>query len=254
MFHEEKAPFQFTPKNSFVLGLVAGVLVLCTLGFFVLLTLMLRGSVSLGGDSNNTAYAPVPTVAAAQPQDNTPPAGVGEVDPINKTDYVRGGKNATVTLIEYSDYQCPYCGKFHPTMLQLMKEYGNKVKWTLRSFPLSFHPEAVPAANAALCAGEQGKFWEYSDDLFLNQANLAPTYYPALATTLKLNKAKFDKCFADKKYQARITAEYNGGSKAGVTGTPGTIIIDAKGGKQLVPGAVPYEQLKAMVDAALAVK
>lgn len=254
MYHDDQksAGVTLSPKASFILGLVGGMLVLCTIGFFILLSMTLGGGVSVRekGGSNNPPSAP----SAAAPAD--PGLGavdaVGEVKEIGSDDHVRGSKNASVTLYEWSDFECPFCSRFHPSMVQLLDEYEGKVKWVYRHFPLSFHPQATPAANASECAAEQGKFWEYADELFANQATLGDAMYASTADKLKLNKSKFDSCYKAKKYQAKITAQMNDGSTAGVTGTPGTIIVAADGSKQLVPGAVPYEQLKAMVDAALA--
>lgn len=257
MYHEEQkgsAGVTLSPKASFILGLVGGMLVLCTIGFFILLSMMLSGNgPSLGaGNNNDYAVAPSPVPSAPLPDDGAEP--VGEVKPIDKTDHVTGATNAEVTLYEWSDFECPFCQRFHPTMLSLMADpaYKGKLKWVYRHFPLSFHPSAMPAANASECAAEQGKFWEYADELFKGQSSLSDAFYGQLADKLKLNRSKFDSCYSAKKYQAKITADQTAGSTAGITGTPGTIIVAKDGSKQLVPGAVPLEQLKAMVDAALA--
>lgn len=256
MYHDEQkaAGVTLSPKASFILGLVGGMLVLCTIGFFILLTMVLSGSgVSLGsGGNGDYAAAPSPSPSAPSPDDGGIPT-VGDVKGIDKTDHVTGATNAEVTLYEWSDFQCPFCQRFHPTMLQLMAapEFKGKLKWVYRHFPLSFHPNAMPAANASECASEQGKFWEYAGELFANQESLSDAYYGQLADKLKLNRSKFDSCYSAKKYQAKITADQSSGTSAGITGTPGTIIVGKDGSKQLVPGAVPYEQLKAMVDQAL---
>ena len=250
---KSSAGIVLSPKASFVLGLVGGVLVLCTAGFFILLSLMLKGGsgITLGAavaGAPSAAVAPSPSAAAAPAPDV-----VGDVKAVTSDDHVQGPSNAALTLIEYSDFQCPYCSRFHPTMLQLMADpaYKGKIRWVFRHFPLSFHPNAVPAANAAECASEQGKFWEYADGLFNAQDQEGDAFYGTLADKLGLNRGKFDSCYSAKKYNARITADQSSGSTAGVNGTPGTIIINKAGAKQLVPGAVPYEQLKAMVDSAL---
>lgn len=254
MYHDEQKSaggVTLSPKASFILGLVGGMLVLCTIGFFILLSMVLGGKdLNLGsGSGDKYAAAPSPSPSAGAPEELPT---VGEVKPIGSDDHVRGSKNAQVTLYEWSDFECPFCSRFHPSMVQLMNEYEGKVKWVYRHFPLSFHPQATPSANASECAAEQGKFWEYADELFANQARLSDALYSELASKLKLNTGKFDSCYKAKKYQAKITSNMNDGSAAGVTGTPGTIIVAKDGTKQLVPGAVPYEQLKAMVDAALA--
>jgi protein-disulfide isomerase len=250
MFHEEKSGMSFdapSPKISFIIGLVAGVLVICTIGFFILLGVVLKGGGVIA--ANNNDVAPSQVVAddlggGAEP--------VGEVKAVTKDDHIRGKADAKVTLIEYSDFQCPFCQRFHPTMQQVIQEYGDKVRWVYRHYPLSFHPEANPSANAAECASEQGKFWEYGDALIANQTTLGTATYQKIRDDLKLNKKKFDDCFAAKKYNARILADEAGGNAAGVTGTPGTIVMNDKGFKQLIPGALPYDSVKTLIDQALA--
>lgn len=228
-------------------------MVLCTIGFFVLIGLMFKGKMPFKGDGANYAAAPSAAVpSAAAPSADGAPEAVGEVKPIGTGDWVRGDKNAPVTLFVWSDYECPFCSRFHPTMLQAMNEYKGKIKWVARHFPLSFHPQAVPAANAAECAGEQGKFWEFSDALYAGQSSLGDAFYGTTADSLKLNRTKFDSCYTAKKYGAKITQQQTDGSAAGVSGTPGTIIVAKDGSKQMVPGAVPYEQLKGMIETALA--
>lgn len=96
----------------------------------------------------------------------------GTLAPITSDDYVYGDVNAPITIVTYSDFQCPYCGRFDSTMQQVMKDFSGKVKWVYRNFPLPFHDQAQNAAEAAECAGEQGKFWEYAFKLFENQSAL----------------------------------------------------------------------------------
>lgn len=254
MYHDEKTGgVTLSPKSSFILGLIGGVLVLCTIGFFLMLAVTLKGGLKLGNNDGGN-YGNVPTSLPTGQAPTAAPSGdvVGEVKPIGDDDHVRGDKNAEVVLYEWSDFECPFCSRFHPTMVQLMNEYKGKVKWVYRHYPLSFHPQATPAANAAECAGEQGKFWEYGDQLFANQSMLGDTYYKQLAGEVGLNVGNWESCYNSKKYQAKITQQMNDGSAAGVTGTPGTVIVAKDGSKQLVPGAVPYEQLKMMVDTAIA--
>lgn len=244
-----KEGITLSPKMSFVVGLVGGMLVLCTIGFFILLTVVLSGKVVPQDNSKaDEAYqdainAQQPTAEAPAPEEQ-----VGEVAPVADADHVRGSASAEITLIEYSDFECPFCSRFHATMLQVMDAYEGQVKWVFRNFPLSFHANALPAANAAECAGEQGKFWEFADGLFENQEQLSEDYFTQLAAELKLNKTKFASCYSAKKYQSKIDADRSSGSAAGVSGTPGTIILAPDGSKQLIPGALPFESVKAMID------
>lgn len=238
-----------SPKVSFLLGLGSGALALFAVGFFVMLGLVLKGSgpAAPAGSSAQAAAAAAPSPSPS-PSAAPSAAPAGDVAPVSADDHIRGDKNAELTLIEYSDFECPFCGRFHPTMKQLMQEYEGQVRWVYRHFPLSFHAQAMPAAIAAECAGEQNKFWEFADKLFENQPSLGESLFKSLAGELGLNQSKFESCLDSNSYRAEIQAEQQGGSSAGVTGTPGTFIVDSEGSAQLVPGALPYEQVKAIVD------
>jgi protein-disulfide isomerase len=136
-------------------------------------------------------------------------------------------------------------------MVQLMDEFEGQVRWVYRHFPLSFHPQARPAAIAAECAGEQGKFWEFVDGLFANQTRLGQSLYDELAAEVGLNESRFDTCMTSQKFDAKVSADLSDGSAAGVTGTPGTVLVGSDGSTELIPGAIPYDQLKLIVEAAL---
>ncbi|MBI1908120.1 DsbA family protein [Candidatus Uhrbacteria bacterium] len=167
--------------------------------------------------------------------------------PVTDEDHVRGDiEKAKVVVVEYSDYECPFCGRHHPTMLDIMDKYGDDVAWVYRHFPLSFHPEAKPAALAAECAGEQDKFWEYTDELFANQDSLSDDYYGELADELGLNRSQFDDCVESEKYASKISEDTSSGRAAGVSGTPATFVNG-----QLVSGAVPLETFVDLIDAEL---
>ncbi|OIO52769.1 hypothetical protein COY93_02670 [Candidatus Uhrbacteria bacterium CG_4_10_14_0_8_um_filter_58_22] len=238
-----------SPKVSFTLGLVGGVLVLCTIGFFILLSFVIGSRSDLGmvnSDQNTALDGTIPT-----PIDNGPSDEVGEIKPIDDTDHVVGPDNAEATVYIYTDFECPYCGRFHPSIKQLMDEYEGRIKVVFRHFPLSFHANARPAANAAECAAEQGKFWEFADGLFEDQTILGTDRYENLARSLKLNMSKFDDCVSSAKFDGKISDDLASGVTAGVQGTPGTIIVGADGQPTFVPGAIPYDQLKAMLEATL---
>jgi protein-disulfide isomerase len=228
--------FDGNPKMIFVFGLVAGIAL-----------------TYIGGDIMNGAsrgvIAAAPTVIADNTDpDPTPPVVAGKLAAVTATDHIRGDiKKAKVVMIEYSDYECPFCGRHNPTMQQLSEKYGDDVAWVLRHFPLSFHPEAMPAANAAECANEQGKFWEFTDIMYANQDSLSSDYYGQVADQLKLNRNKFDDCVKTKKYQSVIDADAATGRTAGVNGTPATFIDG-----QLISGAVPIDTFTQLIDAALA--
>ena len=166
----------------------------------------------------------------------------------------RGPKDAKVTVVEYSDYQCPFCAKGYTTLeQQVLKEYGEKVRFCFKDFPLAFHPWAEPAAVAAKCIGEQKPeaYWKVYDGFFQNQKDVNPTNVKEKAWGFveaeKLDKAKFDACYDSKKTQAAVKAEMAEGQSVGVTGTPSFVI----NGRLLV-GAQPADAFKAVIDDELA--
>ncbi|MEI6511365.1 MAG: thioredoxin domain-containing protein [Candidatus Uhrbacteria bacterium] len=247
------------PRSAFWLGFVTAILSLGTLGFIVL------GSCTLKGNCPITVGAPVavaaaPTPAAAAPTPAAAPdatsIAVSKIPAVDaKTDHIQGDVNAAVTIVEYSDFQCPFCERFHPTLKQMLVDYKGKVRWVYRYFPLSFHPEAVNAAVAAECAGQQGKFWEYGDKLIDNQSTLGADLYKKLAADLGLDANKFASCQADKSITDLVNKVSAGGGAAGVNGTPGSFIFktNAKGTDQatIIKGAQPPASVKAAIDALL---
>ncbi|MBL7662125.1 thioredoxin domain-containing protein [bacterium] len=140
---------------------------------------------------------------------------------------VRGNPNAKITIVEFSDFQCPYCSRGASTMEQLLKDYPNDVKVAFKNLPLEFHDQAKPAAKAALAAKEQGKFWEMHDVLFQNQRELGKTAWEDLAKKVAgLDAAKFaaDLKANDKKYDEMILADMKLAESLGVEGTPGFFV------------------------------
>lgn len=234
-------------KQAFWIGFVSAILCLGTLGFIILGSQMLRGgSFQLGSGAKA-----VPIVDDANLDDaGTVPTGA--VPAVTKDDHVRGDENAPVTIIEYSDFECPFCGQFHPTVEQIMKDYPGKVRWVFRHFPLSFHPNAQPSANASECAAEQGKFWEFADQMFANQDSLGDEFYKKVAGDLKLNMNQFNTCLTSQKFKDKVAQVAQDGASAGVSGTPGSFVIGKNGSATPIRGALPYESVKAAVDAALA--
>ncbi|MGZ3458647.1 MAG: DsbA family protein [Archangium sp.] len=156
---------------------------------------------------------------------------------------VKGPKNAPVTIVAFSDFECPFCGRAAPTLLQLENEYKGKVRVAFKNSPLPFHQNAKPAAMAALAANEQGKFWEMHDKLFANQRALDRASLERYAQELKLDMGKFKAALDNNKFEAQIAADSAEGSRAGVNGTP-TFFIN---GRSLV-GALPIESFKKIID------
>lgn len=210
---------------------------------------------SLEKQTTNVAAAPAGNAQQVPPQ---PTPDLSAMPKITDKDHIRGDKNADVLLVEYSDYECPFCKRFHPTMQQVIKEYGNKVAWIYRHYPLDFHQNAQKEAEAAECVNEFGgneKFWEYSDKIFEKTAaggtgitldQLAP-----LAQEVGVNSAQFQSCLDSGKYAQHVKDDMAGGAKAGISGTPGTIIIGKNGKRELIPGALPYEQVKPLIEKVL---
>ncbi len=188
---------------------------------------------------------------AVQPQAVAPSpsqdAGVIQTFNITKSDHVRGDFNAPVTLVEYSDFQCPFCGKHFPTLNKVLSDYTGKVRLVYKHFPLGFHENAQKAAEASECANEQNKFWEYHDKLFENQASgFSLANFKQWANDLSLNASKFNDCLDSGKYASKVQADATDGQSRGVQGTPTTFVNG-----QAVSGAVPYESLKAVIDQVL---
>jgi protein-disulfide isomerase len=244
------------PKTAFWVGFATAILALGTLGFIVLGSCVLKGECNIASAEGSAAKTTVPAAAAA-PTGSTGGTSVtvSKIAPVGDDDHILGDKNAAVTIVEYSDYQCPFCARFHPTLQQTMKAYEGKVRWVYRHFPLSFHDEAENAAEAAECAGEQGKFWEYGDALVANQPSLGEDLYKKLAGDLGLNAAQFDACRASDKFLEKIASDAKEGAAAGVTGTPGTLIFktNAKGTDSavVIKGAQSASAVGAAVDSLL---
>jgi protein-disulfide isomerase len=164
--------------------------------------------------------------------------------------FVRGAKDAPVTIVEFSDFQCPYCKTANATVKQVLERYPGKVRLVFRDFPLaSIHPQAPKAHEAARCAAEQGKFWEYHDLLFDRSPKMTPADLKQYAQELKLESAAFDKCLDSGKHAAAVDKDAQEGAGLGLTGTPSFFI----NGKQLV-GAQPLTAFQKIIDNELAKK
>ena len=159
----------------------------------------------------------------------------------------RGPNSAPVQIIEFSDFQCPYCQRANPTVQQVLNTYGDRVHLVYRHFPLPSHPNARPAAEASQCAAEQGKFWPYHDKLFASPSRLAETDLKQHAAELGLDTGKFNTCVDGRKYKAQVEADAQAGEEAGVNGTPAFFING-----RMLSGAQPFEAFKRLIDDELA--
>lgn len=155
----------------------------------------------------------------------------------------KGPATAPVTIVEFSDFQCPYCSRLTPTLEQVKQKYGDKVRIVFRQFPLPMHPNAQKAAEAALCANDQGKFWQLHDAMFSNQGALGVDQLKAKAAELGLKADDFNKCLDSGAKVAIVEADKKDGSAAGVNGTPAMFING-----RFVNGAVPLENITSVID------
>ena len=161
----------------------------------------------------------------------------------------KGPAEAPVTVIEFSDFECPFCGRIEPTLAQVEKTYGDQIRFVFRQFPLSIHPHAQKAAEAALCADEQGKFWEMHDAMFADQHSLDVEQLKSKAASLGLDADQFNACLDSDKFDARIKSDIADGQKAGVGGTPAMFVNG-----RFINGAVPYDDIAKVIDDELARK
>jgi protein-disulfide isomerase len=202
-----------------------------------------------------TAPAQAPAQAPARGESYAPAQvqmklGAGE--------YALGSATAPVTLVEFTDYQCPFCRRFQTeSWPQIKREYVDtgKVRFIVRDLPLSFHSNARPAAEAAHCAGEQGHFWPMHTGLLAKDADLSPQGLEARASSLGLDLPRFRKCIAANKYESAIAANAAQADALGIRGTPAFVVGAAAHGKLdgvLLEGALPYDTFRMILEALLA--
>ena len=190
---------------------------------------------------------PVPSVPS-QPAPAPEATNVPPIDP--ERDHIRGEPDAMITVIEYSDFECPFCKRHHPTMKQILDAYDGKVSWIYRHYPLPFHANAQPSAIASECANELGgndTFWRFADIIFEKGADAGRL--AAYAGEIGLDAGDFQACVESGKYTQHISDDMAGGSEAGVSGTPGNIVYNLMTKEaRLVSGAQPFEAFKNVID------
>jgi len=159
----------------------------------------------------------------------------------------RGPASAPIEIIEFSDFECPFCLSAFPTIRQVLETYGDKIRFVYRHYPLANHPNAKPAAEASACANEQGKFWPYHDRLFSAAGKLSLTDLKQHAADLGLDTAAFNACLDNHKFAADVAADLAAGNEVGVSGTPAFFING-----RTVSGAQPFAVFKRIIDEELA--
>lgn len=171
-------------------------------------------------------------------------------------DHVRGNPNAPVTIVEYSDFQCPFCAIAHPTILSIVRERSESVRWVYRHLPLqNSHPQAVPAAHATECIAElagNDAFWRATDSLFENQRALSDSFYSELAAEEGILPEVFAACQESRRHLPRVERDLKDAISSGGGGTPFVIVVNRKGEKFPFSGALPKAQIDPIIDQALA--
>jgi len=175
---------------------------------------------------------------------------------IDKTDPVSGDKEAEINIVEFSDFECPFCGRAHTGALAELKKSdyfkNGEVNLVYKHFPLNtIHPNAQKAAEAAECANRQGKFWQYHDVLFLNQKSLDVNNLKSYASQIGLETGRFNKCLDSGEAAEKVKKDLSSGISAGVRGTPHFILINKEGKIQTISGAVPWENFDAVIKSML---
>ena len=200
----------------------------------------------------NQHPSPSTATTAAAEQGTTASASIPAP---SASDHIIGSPSAPIVLVEYSDFQCPYCEMIYSSLQQIVSQSNGKVAWVMREFPLyQIHPQAMPAANAAECiAAQLGStgFWKYADAVFANQAGLNADYSASLAKQFGANMTAYNTCVTNSTYLSKIQTETSDAEASGGNGTPFTVVINTKTGKQYpVSGAVPLAQLQAVINQA----
>lgn len=212
------------------------------------------GITNTGGETNENNQGNA-MVAGEQEGANPLAPSASNVRPVDETDHVFGNPNAEIAIIEYSDYECPFCARFHPTVEQIVEESDGKIKWVYRHFPLTnIHSRAFRAAVASECVAELAgneAFWSFSNSALNNIRSLGDDFYVATARELGIPETPFRECLNSDKYDERIEADLQNGINSGGSGTPFNVIVDGKGNAYSFSGALPYPQTKAIVDRAL---
>lgn len=235
--HNEPTKTWFTIQTAIILGsIIVGV------------------SVLLAGASSSTIKTAKPSAAAEQA------AKKPIVAPVTKNDLIFGDANAPITIVEYSDIECPFCNRFHATMNEVLEKYDGKVKYVFRHFPLNFHPNAPLYAEAVECVyadlGKE-KAFKVLNALFTTQplqkitSGQAQVLGTFIGSQIQADATAITACLTSGRFSAKVTSDTASGSIAGVSGTPSAFIMNKKGDIQTVSGAQPFPAVQALIEASL---
>lgn len=209
-------------KTMFFTGLFLGIALTAILALVFTFGSLWNGRTPSAGAAPSAYVPPTPTAPGQLP----PARPVADVDP--NRDHILGPENARVTLIEYSDFECPFCQRHLPTLKQILAQYPNDVRLVYRHFPLSqIHPQAQKAGEASECVAKLGgneKFWQYHDLLFENQRMFSNDTFKRLAREVGVNESQFASCLDSGEMAQKVLQDYASGNDAGVSGTPATFV------------------------------
>ena len=215
---------------------------------------LIAAAIFFSGATDTSGTAPVTGTA---PEEKA--VERSEIRPIDEDDHIRGNPNAPIVILEYSDYDCPFCKNYHETMNKIMDDYGStgKVAWVFRHFPIKqLHPNARTIALASECVADLGgndAFWKFSDLIFSEREINAQTNMTKLAlfaTQSGVNEDAYNSCVTDKKFVGQVDADFADAANAGAQGTPYSLVL--VGGQQgVINGAQPYEAVKQIMETLL---
>lgn len=232
--------------------------------YLIPLSIVIAGAFIGAGLYFSGMAAPATEQVEKQAQDaeqpTQPAASLEELAPVTDADHIKGSPDAPIKIVEYSDFECPFCKRFHDTMNQIMEQYGNSgdVAWVYRHFPLDqLHSKARPVAVASECTNEQGgneTFWKFTDRYFAltksnNQTDIQ-TVIPQIVSELGLDTTAFQSCFESGKYDEHIQADVQNAIDTGGRGTPWSIVIAPNGKAFPLNGAQPLEAVKQLIELA----